>query len=285
MPVYLVGAGPGDPGLLTVRGRDLLAGADVVLYDGLVDARVLSLVSPRATLIDVSKTYPGSHPTGGEDDALRGGGGAGGQRRGGHGGPSQAEIEALLVEYGRRGGRVVRLKGGDPFVFGRGGEEAMALAAAGIAYEVVPGVSAAVAVPAYAGIPVTHRGLAASVVVVTGHEAADPPPGHARVDWSALAKAADTLVILMGVGRLEGIASRLIAGGRGPQTPAAVVERGTTPAQRVVSGPLVALPGPAAAAGVRAPAVVVVGEVARLHAQLDWYAAAAAPAAAGEVPR
>jgi uroporphyrinogen III methyltransferase/synthase len=282
MPVYLVGAGPGDPGLLTVRGRDLLAGADVVLYDGLVDARVLSLVSPRATLIDVSKTYPGSHPTGGDDDALRGG--AAGRRLGGHGGPSQAEIEALLVEYGRRGGRVVRLKGGDPFVFGRGGEEAMALAAAGIAYEVVPGVSAAVAVPAYAGIPVTHRGLAASVVVVTGHEAADPPPGHARVDWAALATAADTLVILMGVGRLEGIATRLIAGGRGPQTPAAIVERGTTPAQRVVSGPLVDLPALAAAAGVRSPAVVVVGEVARLHAQLDWYAAAAAPAPPAGVP-
>src|SRR5918997_661322 len=217
MPVYLVGAGPGDPGLLTVRGHTLLAGADVVLYDGLVDARVLALVSPRATLVDVGKTYPGSHPAGG---------GAG--QRGGHGGPSQAEIEALLVAYGRRGGQVVRLKGGDPFVFGRGGEEALALAAAGIAFEVVPGVSAAVAVPAYAGIPVTHRGLAASVAVVTGHEAAEPPAGHARVDWTALATAADTLVILMGVGRLADIVPRLLAGGRAPQTPAAVVERGTT---------------------------------------------------------
>jgi len=289
MPVYLVGAGPGDPGLLTVRGRDLLAGADVVLYDGLVDARVLGLVSPRAALIDVGKTYPGSHPAGGEDDARGPDGPPPGDRRGGHGSPSQAEIEALLGEHGRRGGQVVRLKGGDPFVFGRGGEEALALAAAGIAYEIVPGVSAAVAVPAYAGIPVTHRGLAASVVVVTGHEAADPPPGHARVDWSALATAADTLVILMGVGRLEGIVSRLVAGGRGAQTPAAIVERGTTPAQRVVTGPLAELPALAAAAGVRSPAVVVVGEVARLHAQLDWYAAgAAAPAAApssGEVPR
>jgi uroporphyrinogen III methyltransferase/synthase len=270
MPVYLVGAGPGDPGLLTVRGRDLLAGADVVLYDGLVDARVLSLVSPRATLIDVGKTYPGQHPAG------DGGG------RAGHRGPSQPEIEALLVEYGRRGGRVVRLKGGDPFVFGRGGEEALALARAGIAYEVVPGVSSAVAVPAFAGIPVTHRGLGASVAVVTGHEAADPPPGHARVDWAALATAADTLVILMGVGRLEGIVPRLLAGGRAPQTPAAIVERGTTAQQRVVSGTLAELPALAAAAGVRSPAVVVVGEVARLHAELDWFVpqGAAAPGAA-----
>jgi len=203
----------------------------------------------------------------------------------------------MLVERARAGRSVVRLKGGDPFVFGRGGEEAEALAAAGIAFEIVPGVSAAVAVPAYAGIPVTHRGMSASVAVVTGHEAADPPPGHARVDWSALATAADTLVILMGVGRLEGIVARLVAGGRAPQTPAAIVERGTTPAQRVVSGPLAELPALAAAAGVRSPAVVVVGEVARLHAQLDWYAAGGAPdgdpdgtaaagsAAAGEAPR
>jgi uroporphyrin-III C-methyltransferase len=279
MPVYLVGAGPGDPGLLTVRGHDLLAGADVVLYDGLVDSRVLALVSPRARLVDVGKTYPGNHPAGGE---------GAGRQRGGHEGPSQAEVEALLVEYGRRGGRVVRLKGGDPFVFGRGGEEALALAAAGIAYEVVPGVSAAVAVPAYAGIPVTHRGLAASVAVVTGHEAADSPAGHARVDWTALATAADTLVILMGVGRLADIVPRLLAGGRAPQTPAAVVERGTTPAQRVVSGRLVDLPALAAAAGVRSPAVVVVGDVVRLRERLDWYAPAAAapaPAPTGEVWR
>jgi uroporphyrin-III C-methyltransferase len=284
MPVYLVGAGPGDPGLLTVRGHNLLAGADVVLYDGLVDARVLALVSPRATLVDVGKTYPGSHPARGDGD----GDGDGDGQRGGHGGPSQAEIEALLVAYGRRGGQVVRLKGGDPFVFGRGGEEALALAAAGIAFEVVPGVSAAVAVPAYAGIPVTHRGLAASVAVITGHEAAGSAAGHARVDWAALATAADTLVILMGVGRLADIVPRLLAAGRAPQTPAAVVERGTTPAQRVVSGGLVDLPALAAAAGVRSPAVVVVGDVARLHERLDWFAPgapAAAAAPAGEVSR
>jgi uroporphyrinogen III methyltransferase / synthase len=264
MPVYLVGAGPGDPGLLTIRGRDLLAGADVVLYDGLVDERVLALASPDATLIDVAKTRPGGHP------ARRGDAPAPSEASGT--GASQRTIDDLLVAYGRSGAEVVRLKGGDPFVFGRGGEEALALARAGVPFEVVPGVSAAVAVPAYAGIPVTHRGLAASAAVITGHEASDKPPGRVGVDWEALATAADTLVILMGVGRLGTIVPRLVAGGRSPETPAAIVERGTTPQQRVVAGPLADLPELARRADVRSPAVIVVGEVVRLREELAWLA-------------
>jgi uroporphyrinogen III methyltransferase / synthase len=272
MPVYLVGAGPGDPGLLTIRGRELLAGADVVLYDGLVDERVLALASPTATLIDVAKTRPGGHPSRRGEDAPREGPREGSPPASGGAGASQRAIDDLLVAYGRSGAEVVRLKGGDPFVFGRGGEEALALARAGVPFEVVPGVSAAVAVPAYAGIPVTHRGLAASAAVVTGHEASDKPPGRAGVDWEALATAADTLVILMGVGRLGAIVPRLVAGGRPPDTPAAIVERGTTPRQRVVSGPLADLPELARRADVRSPAVIVVGEVVRLREELAWLA-------------
>jgi uroporphyrinogen III methyltransferase/synthase len=249
--VYLVGAGPGDPGLLTLKGRDLLGGADAVLYDGLVDARVLALARPGATLVDVAKTRPGGHATGY--------------------GAAQRAINDLLVAYGRALGCVVRLKGGDPFVFGRGGEEALALAEAGIPFEVVPGVSAAVAVPAYAGIPVTHRGLASSVAVVTGHESPDKPAGTG-VDWARLATGADTLIVLMGVTRLPAVVARLLAHGRPAETPAAVVEQGTVPAQRVVVGTLAALPRLAAEAGLRSPAVIVVGEVVRLRQHLAWFA-------------
>jgi uroporphyrinogen III methyltransferase/synthase len=249
--VYLVGAGPGDPGLLTIKGRDLLAEADVVLYDDLVDARVLGLCGERAVRVGVGKAR-----------------GAGGHRPA----TAQEEINRLLVEHGRSGARVVRLKGGDPFVFGRGGEEALALAAAGVPYEVVPGVSSAVAAPAYAGIPVTQRGLASSVTIVTGHEAPDKAPDAARVDWRRLGgSGGDTLVILMGVGRLPHIAAELIAGGRAPETPAAVIERGTTPEQRVVTGTLRDLPQLAAEAGVKSPACIVVGEVAALRRDLAWF--------------
>ena len=249
MTVYLVGAGPGDPGLLTVKGRDLLAAADCVLYDGLVDGRVLELASPRARLIDVGKTgRSGGHPT------------------------TQTEIDSLLVAYGRTGACVVRLKGGDPFVFGRGGEEALILAAAGVPFEIVPGVSSAIAAPAYAGIPVTHRGLASSVTIVTGHEAPGKGRGLAHVDWARLATATDTLVILMGVARLAAITGELIAHGRPPDTPAAIVEEGTTARQRAVAGPLGDLPRLAAAAGVRSPAVIVVGDVVRLREYLAWFA-------------
>jgi uroporphyrinogen III methyltransferase / synthase len=229
MTVYLVGAGPGDPGLLTVRGRDLLAEADVVLYDGLVDRRILALVAPGARLIDVGKVHP-------RDDKGRDGRDGRDGRAHNRLAPaspmSQEVVEALLVEHGRTGACVVRLKGGDPFIFGRGGEEALALVAAGIPFEVVPGVSSAIAAPAYAGIPVTHRGLAASVTIVTGHEAPGKPPRAAHVDWDRLATATDTLVILMGVGHLAEIALRLQAAGRPAATPAAIVEQGTTSHQR-----------------------------------------------------
>ena len=246
MTVYLVGAGPGDPGLLTVRGRDLLTQADVLLYDDLVDARLLALAPPAATKIDVGKA-----------------------RRDGRAATPQDAINALLVRYGRTNTCVVRLKGGDPFVFGRGGEEALALAAAGVAFEIVPGVSSAIAAPAYAGIPVTHRGLASSVTIVTGHEAPHKAEGSARVEWGHLC--GDTLVILMGVSRLPDIAAELIESGRSPNTPAAVVEQGTTPQQRVVTGALRDLPARAAAAGIRSPAAIVVGEVARLAGHLAWF--------------
>ena len=237
--VALVGAGPGDPRLVTVRGLTLLRRADVVVYDQLVDRRLLR-EARRARHVFAGKT------------------------RGDHAMP-QEEINALLVHHARRGRRVVRLKGGDPFVFGRGGEEAAALAHAGIPFEVVPGVSAAVAVPACAGIPVTHRGLAASFAVVTGHEACEA----ARVDWPRLAAGVDTLVVLMGVGALARIAERLIAHGRPPSTPAAVVQWGATERQRTVVDRLDRIA--ARAAGVEPPAVIVIGEVVALRERLAWF--------------
>ncbi len=264
MTVYLVGAGPGDPGLLTLRAHALLTRADVVLHDGLVDARVLALAPPAAEVVDVAKAHGGTACSLGQPAGQRTG------RTRGSAGVAQGRINALLVEWGRTAGCVVRLKGGDPFVFGRGGEEALALAAAGVPFEIVPGVSSAVAAPAYAGIPVTHRGVARSVAVVTGHEAAGGARG--AEGWAALAQAADTLVILMGVARLAEICAGLLAGGRPPDTPAAAVERGTTADQRVLVTTLADLPERAAVFGLRSPAVVVVGEVVRLRAQLAWFA-------------
>ena len=232
MTVYLVGAGPGDPGLLTCRGAELLARAEVVVYDRLVDRRILERVPASAERIDVGKK-PGRS-----------------QR--------QEDINALLVDRGRSGQTVVRLNGGDPFLFGRGGEELLALAEAGVPAEVVPGVSSAIAVPAYAGIPVTHRGHATSVSVVTGHVGDPTAPGG--VDWTSLARAGGTLVILMGIENRAEIAAELMAGGRPPETPVAVVEWGTTPAQRTVRTTLAGLGqvmlGP--------PATIVVGAVADL---------------------
>src|SRR6478735_2417286 len=191
MTVYLVGAGPGDPGLLTQRGAELLARADVVVHDRLGTAGLLELARPDAELVSAGKA-PGQVDL------------------------SQDEINALLVERGQAGLEVVRLKGGDPFVFGRGGEEAEALAAAGVPFEVVPGITSAIGAPAYAGIPVTHRGLSTHVTVVTGNE--DPTKDRTDVDWAALARAGGTLVILMGAGRIGEIARRLIEGGRAPDT-------------------------------------------------------------------
>ncbi len=245
MTVYLVGAGPGDPGLMTARALELIAAADVIVYDRLIPASALDGARADAQLI-----YAGKEG----------------------GGPSmpQAEIDRLLVSHGVVSEAVVvRLKGGDPFVFGRGGEEAEALRAAGVPFEVVPGVTAGVAAPAYAGIPVTHRGAASAVAFVTGHEDPDKPSGSA-VDWAALAAFPGTLVFYMGVRQLGAIASRLVEGGRAASEPAAVLERGTLPDQRVVTGTLGTIAGAAESAGVRAPALVVVGEVVRLHERLAW---------------
>ena len=241
--VHLVGAGPGDPGLLTVRAAELIAAADVVLHDRLVAPEVLRHARPDAELVYVGKQG---------------------------GGPQmpQEEIDRLLVEHARAGRRVVRLKGGDPFVFGRGGEEALVLREAGIPFEVVPGVTAGVAAPAYAGIPVTHRDLASGVAFVTGHE--DPAKDDSAIDWPALAAFPGTLVFYMGVAALPRIAERLVAAGRSADEPAAVVERGTLPGQRTVTATLGGIADAAAEAGIRAPAVTVVGAVAMLREQLAW---------------
>jgi uroporphyrinogen III methyltransferase/synthase len=249
--VWLVGAGPGDPGLITVAGLERLRQADVIVYDRLVSPRLLDHAREGAELIFVGKVAGESLPAG---------------RQGGH---DQAKINELLVEKGREGKRVVRLKGGDPFVFGRGGEEAEALRAAGVPFEVVPGVTSASAVPAYAGIPVTHRGLASSFAVVTGHE--DPGKGEPAVDWVRLATAVDTLVLLMGVKTLPQIVEKLIEGGRAAETPVAVIQWGTTPDQRTVTGILADIVQRAQEAGVTAPAVTVVGEVVRLRETLAWF--------------
>ena len=245
MTVYLVGAGPGDPGLLTVRALELIAVADVIVYDRLIPLGALEGARPDAELI-----YAGKE--GGGESAP------------------QDEITRLLVARGSSAGVVVRLKGGDPFVFGRGGEEAEALRAAGVPFEVVPGVTAGVAGPAYAGIPVTHRDLSSAVAFVTGHE--DPAKPSSAIDWEALAAFPGTLVIYMGVRQLGSIAEHLMDCGRDPSEPAAVIERGTLPGQRVVIGTLRTISSVAVAEGVRAPAVVVMGAVVGLRERLDWWA-------------
>jgi uroporphyrinogen III methyltransferase/synthase len=247
MTVYLVGAGPGDPGLMTARALELIAAADVIVYDRLIPDGALAGAREDAELI-----YAGKEG-GGESVA-------------------QDEITQLLVSRGASGAAVVRLKGGDPFVFGRGGEEAEALRAAGVPFEVVPGVTAGVAGPAYAGIPVTHRDLSSAVAFVTGHE--DPGKGESALDWDALAAFPGTLVFYMGVRQLGAIAERLMDRGRDPAEPTAVVERGTLPNQRVVVGALRTIAGLAASADIRPPSVVVVGEVVGLQEQLDWFVAA-----------
>lgn len=237
MTVYLVGAGPGDPGLLTVRGRDVLRRADVVLYDRLSVASLLDLAPESAELISVGKT-PKAPST------------------------PQAEINRLLVEKGGEGLTVVRLKGGDPFVFSRGGEEAAVLAEAGVPFEIVPGVSSAIAAPAYAGVPVTHRGVATSFTVVTGHE---DPWAATETDWDAVARIGGTIVVLMGVATRGEIARRLIAAGRDPDTPIASVQWGTRPEQRTIRTTLGAL----GSDDIASPAVIVIGDVARLD--LAWF--------------
>jgi uroporphyrinogen III methyltransferase/synthase len=243
--VILVGAGPGDPDLITVRGAAALREADAVVYDALASTELLELAPASALRIDVGKR--------GHDAPTR----------------AQEEINALLVRLAREGRKVVRLKGGDPFIFGRGGEEASACAAAGIDFEVVPGISAAVGALAYAGIPVTDRRHAASFAVVTGHK--DPTLVSRETRWEALARAADTLVIVMGMRNLETIAAKILAGGLDPATPAAVVMDGALPTQRVVEAPLGELVARTREAGLAAPAVVVVGRVVGLRSELAWY--------------
>jgi uroporphyrin-III C-methyltransferase len=237
--VHLVGGGPGDPGLLTVRAAALLATCDLVAYDRLAPVEVLDLAPPQAERICVGKTV--DRPGWRQEDTNR-----------------------LLIEQARAGKAVVRLKGGDPFVFGRGGEEAIACRRAGVDVEVVSGVTSAVAAPGAAGIPVTHRGVATGVAFVTGHE--DPTKPDSQIDWSALARFHGTLVFLMGVGNLGRIAGMLLAGGRAPDTPVALVRWGTTEAQQTLTGDLVSIADEAHRAGFASPATIVVGEVVDLRA-------------------
>jgi uroporphyrinogen III methyltransferase / synthase len=241
--VHLVGAGPGDPGLLTVRAVELIGRADVILYDRLIPDEALAHARPEAEVVYVGKQ--GEGPQFPQDDTHR-----------------------LLLEHARAGKRVVRLKGGDPFVFGRGGEEALVLHEAGIPFEVVPGVTAGVAAPAYAGIPVTHRDTASGVAFVTGHE--DPAKPDSALDWPALAAFPGTLVFYMGVRALPRIAEQLIAGGRAATEGVAVIERGTLPQQRTLTATLADVAERAKEEGIRAPAITLVGPVASLREQLAW---------------
>jgi uroporphyrinogen III methyltransferase/synthase len=242
--VFLVGAGPGDPGLLTLRGAELLEAADVLLYDALAAAAIVALAPETCERIYVGKRAG--------DHAM-----------------AQTEIERLMIAKARAGSSVVRLKGGDPFVFGRGGEEAQALQSAGIPFEIVSGVSSAYAAPAYAGIPITHREYAAAFTVATGHE--DPNKSTSTLDWAKLADPNRTLVLLMATGNLREIAGELTANGLAPETPVAVVQDGTRPSQRSVLGTLGSIADDVTRAGIGAPAVVVVGQVATLRNQLRWF--------------
>jgi len=242
--IYLVGAGPGDPGLVTVKAAELLGRADVVVYDFLANPSLLSYVSPRAELIYVGKK--------GSDHTL-----------------AQGDINRLLVDLASRGRTVVRLKGGDPFIFGRGGEEAEELVAEGLDFEVVPGVTSAVAAPAYAGIPLTHRKCASTVAFVTGHE--DPTKPGSSIEWDKLATGAGTLVFLMGVKNLPAITGNLVRAGRSPATPAALVRWGTTPDQFTLVGTLESIAALAEEKRLKPPAVLVVGEVVGLRERLNWF--------------
>lgn len=245
--VYLVGAGPGDPGLITVKGLELIRRADILIYDRLIPHELLDESRPDAEKIDVGK-LPQQHRL------------------------PQDDINRLLVEKAQQGKTVVRLKGGDPFVFGRGGEEALACRAAGVPFVFVPGVSSAIAVPAYAGVPVTHRHVTAAFTVFAGHE--DPSRAAPGIDYPALAAAAKlgTLVLLMGVTHLPKIAAELTAAGIDGGKPAVCIEWGTTAKQRVVEGTLATIAGRALEAGIQPPAITVIGDVAALRAQgIDWF--------------
>ncbi len=244
--VWLAGAGPGEPGLLSLLALHGLKQADIVIYDALVDERILAVARPGAI-----REYAG--------------------KRGGKPSAKQRDISLRLIELAREDKRVLRLKGGDPFVFGRGGEEALALVAADIPFRVVPGISAGIGGLAYAGIPVTHREVNSAVTFVTGHDASGLVPDS--VDWSALAKGAPVLVIYMALKHIEQIADRLISGGRRPNEPVAIVAKATTADQRVLETTLASAAKDAAAANIEPPAMIVVGDVVRLRAGLDWLGA------------
>jgi uroporphyrinogen III methyltransferase/synthase len=242
--VYLVGAGPGAPELLTIRGLEVLRQAEVVIYDRLVNPVLLREAPQESIRISAGK-HPGNHSL------------------------PQEQIIALLIAHARRGRRVVRLKGGDPFVFGRGGEEALALAEAGIPFEIVPGVSSAIAAPAFAGIPLTYRHLSSSFAVVTGHEG--PCKDRPAVDWPRLATAVDTLVVLMGVNTLPSVVRELLAHGRPSRTPVALIRWATTDGQETLVGCLGDIAGKAHAAGLEPPVVAVIGDVVGLRNRLRWF--------------
>jgi len=241
--VYLVGSGAGDPGLLTCRGRELLEQADEVYYDRLMEPSLLNYVKAGCKLVYAGKK-PGAHSMG------------------------QDEINRRLAEAARRTETVVRLKGGDPLIFGRGGEEADYLKAQGVKFEIVPGISSAMAAPAYAGIPLTHRGIASSFTVLTGHH--DPEQEDNEHNWEALAQGSDTIVVLMGVGNFPGIQKRLLESGRNPETPVAFIERGTWPEQNVLVSRLGVAAKEAEEAGIKPPAIIVIGEVVDLRDRLSW---------------
>jgi uroporphyrin-III C-methyltransferase len=244
--VWLVGAGPGDPGLLSVLALHALETADAIVCDALVDPRIMSLARSDSVIEDAGK-------------------------RGGRPSPRQPDISARLIALARKGKRVLRLKGGDPCVFGRGGEEALALAEAGIPFRIVPGITAAIGGLAYAGIPLTHRGINSAVTLITGHNSDGAVPGeeHSAPDWAAIAKGSPVIVLYMALNHLGDIAERLIAAGRAPDEPVAIISKATTAAQRVVTTTLAT--AASAAASVESPAIIAIGEVVRLHETLAWY--------------
>lgn len=241
--VYIVGAGPGDPELITIKAARLIRSADVILYDRLVSEETISLAKKGCELI-----YVGKHP--------------------GESSTTQERINEMLVEKAQEGGSIVRLKGGDPFLFGRGGEEAQVLSREGISYEVVPGITSAISVPAYAGIPVTQRHIASSVAFITGHEASTKTKG--TVEWERIAQSVDTLVVMMGIRNLGNIAERLINGGRDPKTPVAIIEKGTTKLQKTITGTLETIEVKARIEGIKPPAITIIGKVVNLREELRW---------------
>lgn len=241
--VYLVGAGPGDAGLLTIKGRDCIAEADVILYDALVSDEIMAYCRPECETVFVGKRA-GKHSL------------------------IQEEINALLLDHASKNNKIVRLKGGDPFVFGRGGEEALFLSQNGVSFEIVPGVTSGVAVPAYAGIPITHRGYATSVTFVTGHVSKSSSP---KRNWTGLANLTGTLVFFMGVHNLTEISAELIEHGKDPKTPAAIIRNGTRADQETLTGTLEDIAAKVAEVGFAPPALVVIGKVADLATELAWF--------------